>query len=154
MKGRYNEDMILGLGRAIDMMAQSVGRGSGTLVFFSSYSVLNHCKMVWKKKQFRFAKAFRYEDRNPRKMAKVFERHVEDCNGRADADGAILGGVFRARLSEGIDFRDDQARLVIIVGVPLPNITDPYIIIKRELKSLKNSPDPEWLDKMAMRAVN
>ena len=110
--------------------------------------------MVWKKHRFGFRKAFRYEDKNPDQMNRVLQKHVQDCDGSEGAKGAILGGVFRARLSEGIDFKDDQARLAIIVGIPLPNIMDPYIIIKRELMSLKNCPDPEWLDKMAMRAVN
>lgn len=40
-------------------------------------------------------------------------------------------------MSEGIDFKDDQARLVIIVGLPLPNIFDPYVIIKREILETK-----------------
>ena len=54
-------------------------------------------------------------------------------------------------MSEGIDFKDSQARLVIIVGVPLPNIFDPYVVIKRELLESK---EPKWLDKVSMRAVN
>ena len=39
----------------------------------------------------------------------------------------------------------------MIVGVPLPNIFDPYVIIKRELLQKK---EPKWLDKVSMRAVN
>jgi Rad3-related DNA helicase len=34
--------------------------------------------------------------------------------------GAILMGVCRGRISEGLDFSDDAARLVIIVGIPYP----------------------------------
>ena len=33
-------------------------------------------------------------------------------------DGAILMGVCRGRISEGLDFADDMARCVIIVGIP------------------------------------
>ena len=40
-------------------------------------------------------------------------------------------GVCRARMSEGIDFSDDAARMVIIVGIPYPNMTDPKIILRR-----------------------
>ena len=40
-------------------------------------------------------------------------------------------GVCKARISEGIDFKDDLARLVIMVGVPLANISDPLIELKR-----------------------
>ena len=39
----------------------------------------------------------------------------------------------------------------MIVGLPLPNICDPYVVIKRELLLKK---EPKWLDKVSMRAVN
>ena len=45
--------------------------------------------------------------------------------------GAIMLGVCRARMSEGIDFSDDAARMVIVVGIPYPNLTDPKIILRR-----------------------
>lgn len=38
-----------------------------------------------------------------------------------------------------------------MVGVPLPNLFDPYVIIKRELVESK---DNNWLDKVSIRAVN
>lgn len=34
--------------------------------------------------------------------------------------GAILMGVCRGRISEGLDFSDNAARCVIIVGIPYP----------------------------------
>ena len=39
-------------------------------------------------------------------------------------------GVCRGRISEGLDFSDDLARLVIIVGIPNPNIADARVILK------------------------
>jgi len=36
------------------------------------------------------------------------------------SNGAILMGVCRGRISEGLDFSDNAARCVIIVGVPYP----------------------------------
>ncbi len=45
--------------------------------------------------------------------------------------GGILLAVFRAKLSEGIDFKDDQARLVVIVGLPYPNISDYNVVLKQ-----------------------
>jgi Rad3-related DNA helicase len=35
-------------------------------------------------------------------------------------NGAILMGVCRGRISEGLDFSDNAARCVIIVGIPYP----------------------------------
>lgn len=49
----------------------------------------------------------RFEDRNPEKMKKIFDKHIEDCSGDIDSPGSILAGVCRARISEGIDFKDD-----------------------------------------------
>ena len=34
--------------------------------------------------------------------------------------GAVLMGVCRGRISEGLDFSDDAARMVIIIGIPYP----------------------------------
>lgn len=39
--------------------------------------------------------------------------------------GAVLIGVCRGKLSEGIDFSDDAARCVIVYGIPYPSYLDP-----------------------------
>jgi Rad3-related DNA helicase len=44
------------------------------------------------------------------------------------AKGAVLAMICRGKLSEGIDFPDGMCRAVIIVGIPYPNIKDPFII--------------------------
>lgn len=46
--------------------------------------------------------------------------------------GAILMGVCRGRISEGLDFSDNAARCVIMVGIPYPQLVDPKIILKRD----------------------
>ena len=46
-------------------------------------------------------------------------------------NGAILMGVCRGRLSEGLDFKDRKARCVMIVGIPYPSLYEPAIILKR-----------------------
>jgi regulator of telomere elongation helicase 1 len=49
-----------------------------------------------------------------------------------DRKGAILMGVCRGRISEGLDFSDNAARCVIIVGIPYPQVSDPKIILKQD----------------------
>jgi Rad3-related DNA helicase len=41
-----------------------------------------------------------------------------------DPKGAILLAVCRGRSSEGIDFTDEIARAVLIVGIPFPSFVD------------------------------
>ena len=40
--------------------------------------------------------------------------------------------VCRGRISEGLDFSDNAARAVIVVGIPYPQITDPKIVLKKD----------------------
>ena len=49
-----------------------------------------------------------------------------------ESKGAILMAVCRGRISEGLDFSDNAARAVIIVGIPYPQMVDPKIILKKE----------------------
>lgn len=45
--------------------------------------------------------------------------------------GSILFAVHRGRSSEGFDFRDDAARLVVLVGVPFLALGDPGVVLKK-----------------------
>ncbi len=42
----------------------------------------------------------------------------------AKTKGAILCCVCRGKVSEGIDFADEMARAVVLVGIPFPPTTD------------------------------
>lgn len=44
-----------------------------------------------------------------------------------DKKCAVLLSVVNGRLSEGIDFKDDLCRCVIVVGLPYPNLGDPIL---------------------------
>ncbi|KAI9540901.1 Fanconi anemia group J protein, partial [Dissostichus eleginoides] len=41
-----------------------------------------------------------------------------------ERDGALLIAVCRGKVSEGLDFTDDNARAVVTIGIPFPNIKD------------------------------
>lgn len=42
----------------------------------------------------------------------------------SNVDGALLIAVCRGKVSEGLDFTDDNARAVVTIGIPFPNIKD------------------------------
>ena len=46
--------------------------------------------------------------------------------------GAVFMGVAGGKLAEGIDFSDDMARMVILVGIPFGNKSAPRLIAKEK----------------------
>lgn len=58
-------------------------------------------------------------------MAKYYEKIKEKRS------GACMFAVCRGKISEGIDFADDNGRAVIVTGLPFPLYTDPKVILKR-----------------------
>lgn len=80
--------------------------------------------------------------------------------------GAILFAVVGAKLSEGLNFADDLARAVVIVGLPFPNLMSPdlkermrYISEQQRIKEgtgshAGKSAGQELYENICMRAVN
>lgn len=54
-----------------------------------------------------------------------------------DKKGAVMFAVCRGRMSEGLDFSDNAARMVIIVGIPFPQAYDPKIVLKKHYLDTK-----------------
>lgn len=72
-----------------------------------------------------------------------------------DCTGAVMMGVCRGKLSEGIDFSDDAARCVIMVGIPYPQMNDPNVIMKKHyLDSQKPGSGQLWYNQESCRSVN
>ncbi|KAJ2628162.1 hypothetical protein IW137_005471 [Coemansia sp. RSA 1287] len=65
-------------------------------------------------------------------------------------------GVFRGKVSEGIDFSDHFCRTVVNIGIPFPAFKDVKVMLKREYNNehtmLLNG--SKWYDIQAFRAVN
>ncbi|KAJ1290715.1 hypothetical protein BS78_02G266300 [Paspalum vaginatum] len=73
--------------------------------------------------------------------------------------GAALLAVCRGKVSEGIDFADDNARVVVIVGIPFPNINDVQVKLKKRyndsyISSKHLLSGSEWYCHQAFRALN
>ncbi|KAL9238088.1 hypothetical protein vseg_012561 [Gypsophila vaccaria] len=95
-----------------------------------------------------------------RRKAKKVESNV--CNATDSRDiheGAAFLAVCRGKVSEGIDFSDENARAVIIVGIPFPNINDTQVAEKKRYndtyKHAKNLlSGSDWYCHQAFRALN
>lgn len=48
------------------------------------------------------------------------------------ATGAIFFAVCRGKVSEGLDFANDNGRAVIITGMPYPPFKDARVVLKRQ----------------------
>ncbi|KAM7513981.1 hypothetical protein LguiA_003564 [Lonicera macranthoides] len=85
-------------------------------------------------------------------------RTAMECT-ETSTKGAAFLAVCRGKVSEGIDFSDENARVVIIVGIPFPNTHDIQVAQKKKYndtyKSSKNLlSGSEWYCQQAYRALN
>ncbi|KAG9442947.1 hypothetical protein H6P81_018801 [Aristolochia fimbriata] len=72
---------------------------------------------------------------------------------------AAFLAVCRGKVSEGIDFADDNARVVVVVGIPFPNINDIHVVLKKKYndtyKTTRNLlSGSQWYCYQAFRALN
>mmetsp|Transcript_36168 Transcript_36168/g.68073 ORF Transcript_36168/g.68073 Transcript_36168/m.68073 type:complete len:211 (+) Transcript_36168:58-690(+) len=110
-------------------------------------------------------------------MAEFYDGVNEFCSTRAMSErqghagphkgGAMLLAVCRGKVSEGINFKYDNARAVLLVGIPFPPLLDPKVKLKKEYNDAKQralGPHPDlavrvlgggaWYKQQAFRAYN
>lgn len=74
--------------------------------------------------------------------------------------GAIFMAVCRGKVSEGLDFADENGRAVIITGLPFPPFKDPKVVLKKKYLCDNRTRENEllsgddWYFLEASRAVN
>lgn len=71
-------------------------------------------------------------------------------------NGAILFSVVGGKLSEGMNFSDDLARCVIVIGMPYPNKNSPELAEKMSYLDRKfgNGAGAEYYENICLKSVN
>ncbi|TFK48655.1 DNA repair helicase [Heliocybe sulcata] len=170
---RGNASVLAELGQIISNFANVVS--GGMVVFFPSYSFLDQVKAVWTESKLldkiAAKKKIFYEPRDNAEVDTVLQQYTKciyegetmaQVNGRKP--GAFMFAVVGAKLSEGLNFSDDLARAVMVIGLPFANLNSPDL--KERLKYVKalqnktgNTPGgkdagTELYENMCMNAVN
>lgn len=135
---------------------------AGFVVFLPSYSYEGHIMARWNQtgllQQLQRTKKLYREPKSSRDVEGTLRMYSKDA--RASKKGAILFCVIGGKMSEGINFADDMARCVFIVGLPYPDITDAEL--QEKMRSLdsgfqqkKNHMSGQvYYHNLCMRAVN
>ena len=132
----------------------------GVLAFFPSYSLMNRVLETWEKskidKDIERYKTLLVEPKESAHYPHVISSFYNDVYSK----GSVMLGVWRGKIAEGLDFSDDAARAVVVIGVPYPLKTDPKTIMKQyyldKIRSISNKgiSSQAWFLMQATRATN
>lgn len=150
----------------------------GVLCFFPSYAllekILERMQRTGKYKELLQLKEIVIEPRTGpaedfEKTIKHYYKTISDCkrsstgttsvSTRQNVTGAIFFAVYRGKVSEGLDFADENARAVINVSIPYPAFKDPRVTLKKEYNDRNTKagsllPGNVWYETQAFRAMN
>ncbi|KII90522.1 hypothetical protein PLICRDRAFT_697066 [Plicaturopsis crispa FD-325 SS-3] len=136
----------------------------GLVVFFPSYKFLNAVKSAWEtqgllQKLNKKKKVFLepQDSSTVEETLAQYSQEVHRKNADGKACGALLLAVIGAKLSEGLNFSDDLARCVVIIGLPFANLASPEL--QERMKYVdhlrgKAGASTELYTNMCMNAVN
>lgn len=176
---RNSKPMIKELGLTILNIIQTIPHG--VVVFFPSYSYMKFVVQVWQSHLTARGNSI-YEEINSLKtvfsepqtasvsVEEVLNQFSETIQNYKEASdhthtGAILFSVVGGKMSEGINFSDDLARGVIMIGLPFPNAFSAEMVAKREYVESKvleaggtrdegRAKARDFYENICMRAVN
>jgi len=137
----------------------------GVLCFFPSYKLLNQMRVRWASTdmwaQLKELKDIHVEpSRAGADFDKVVRQYqkavVRSKDAKATWTGAVFLAVCRGKVSEGIDFANDNARGIFTVGVPFPNATSIEIKLKKDFNNGQGGllSGSRWYAQQAYRALN
>ncbi|XP_070573083.1 Fanconi anemia group J protein homolog isoform X2 [Ptychodera flava] len=144
----------------------------GVLCFFPSYSMMEKLAKRWRATrlwdQLERRKFVICEPRGGDKadfddlLRQFYDAILESEDSDADSNGvngSLFLAVCRGKVSEGLDFADNNARAVITVGIPFPNFKDSVVELKKKYnnehmaaRGLLSGSD--WYEIQAYRALN
>ncbi|XP_052867380.1 regulator of telomere elongation helicase 1 homolog [Anopheles cruzii] len=158
---RNNPEYVLSLGRTVLACCPVIP--NGLLVFFPSYTLLNKCAEEWQKSgiwaQINRRKAIFIEPRGKDSFNSTMNEYYAKIND-PQTKGAIFMAVCRGKVSEGLDFSDNNGRAVMITGLPFPPLMDARVVLKKQYLNVNRTREnemitgDEWYSLEAARAVN
>ncbi|KAM6049595.1 Fanconi anemia group J protein [Chlamydotis macqueenii] len=151
------------VGALLLSVCQTVGQG--ILCFLPSYKLLDKLKDRWMHtglwRDLELVKTVIAEPQGGAKsdFDELLKLYYDAIKCKGEKDGALLIAVCRGKVSEGLDFCDENARAVITIGIPFPNVKDLQVELKRKYNDLhKNTrgllPGSQWYEIQAYRALN
>lgn len=150
----------------------------GVLCFFPSYNMLDKLSKRWQStglwsqlsdrktvvSEPRGGDKFEFDDIMHQFYHAVRTGEDEECDETdSDTESSVDGGLFlavcRGKVSEGLDFADNNARAVITIGIPFPNVKDTQVELKRKYNTQYAASrglltGSEWYEIQAYRALN
>lgn len=142
---RSTDEYLLELGNTISSFARTVP--NGLLVFFPSYGNMDTAIARWQRpsrgqpepiwSRISKQKEIYIEPRNTKEFKDVVDDYAIAI--KTKAQGAIFFAVCRGKVSEGIDFSNENGRAVVITGLPFPPVNDARIKLKKEYLNRKLS---------------
>lgn len=164
---RYRDDpkLINGLGEALLKLLSDVP--DGVVSFFPSYNYLNKVITVWKQSgmytRLNAIKPIFVETRTCQ-VDLILNEYKESIQSEKRC-GAFLLSVVGGKMSEGINFSDELARAVVMIGMPYPNAFSGELIAKQSFieKSYKSNgfsdfeckqKSRDFYENLCMKAVN
>lgn len=134
------------VGRVVSYIGKKLSGLGGVLCFVPSYVFLERLSGKI---------ACDHMFTEPKGSNEQFEDTLARFRGAKKRGACIFLCVYRGRASEGIDFRDSEARAVVAVGIPFPNLGEPEVFLKREYNDqhMRRSGNA-WYEMQAYKAVN
>ncbi|XP_059763186.1 Fanconi anemia group J protein isoform X2 [Balaenoptera ricei] len=151
------------VGALVLSVCQTVSQG--ILCFLPSYKLLEKLKERWLSTgvwhNLELVKTVIVEPQRGEKtdFDELLQVYYDAIKYKGEKDGALLVAVCRGKVSEGLDFSDDNARAVITIGIPFPNVKDLQVELKRQYNDQHSKlrgllPGRQWYEIQAYRALN